>query len=144
MNDIIDEQTTVTPEVNESAIKNDGENGVSLGKFKSVDSLINAYNSLQSEFTKRCQKIKELEGRLSADKSDVSVPTEKNDEASVKTVTEEDKRKILEEYLKGVIGSKQNAVVLSDNGVGVTTPVSRPKSLSEAGILAKELLTDKN
>ena len=77
MNDIIDEQTTVTPEVNESAIKNGGENGVSLGKFKSVDSLINAYNSLQSEFTKRCQKIKELEGRLSADKSDLSVPTEK-------------------------------------------------------------------
>lgn len=144
MNDIIDEQTTVTPEVNESDKKNGGENGVSLGKFKSVDSLINAYNSLQSEFTKRCQKIKELEGRLSADKSDVSVPTEGNDEASVKTVTEEDKRKILEEYLKGVIGSKQNAVVLSDNGVGVTTPVSRPKSLSEAGILAKELLTDKN
>ena len=144
MNDIIDEQTTVTPEVNESDKKNGGENGVSLGKFKSVDSLINAYNSLQSEFTKRCQKIKELEGRLSADKSDLSVPTEKNDEASVKTVTEEDKRKILEEYLKGVIGSKQNAVVLSDNGVGVTTPVSRPKSLSEAGILAKELLTDKN
>lgn len=144
MNDIIDEQTTVTPDADESAIKNSGENGVSLGKFKSVDSLINAYNSLQSEFTKRCQKIKELEGRLSADKSDVSVPTEKNDEASVKTVTEEDKRKILEEYLKGVIGSKQNAVVLSDNGVGVTTPVSRPKSLSEAGILAKELLTDKN
>ena len=144
MNDIIDEQTTVTPEANESAIKNGGEKGVSLGKFKSVDSLINAYNSLQSEFTKRCQKIKELEGRLSADKSDLSVPTGKNDEASVKTVTEEDKRKILEEYLKGVIGSKQNAVVLSDNGVGVTTPVSRPKSLSEAGILAKELLTDKN
>ena len=144
MNDIIDEQTTVTPEANESDKKNGGENGVSLGKFKSVDSPINAYNSLQSEFTKRCQKIKELEGRLSADKSDVSVPTEKNDEASVKTVTEEDKRKILEEYLRGVIGSKQNAVVLSDNGVGVTTPVSRPKSLSEAGILAKELLTDKN
>ena len=135
MNDIIDEQTTVTPDADESAIKNSGENGVSLGKFKSVDSLLDAYNSLQSEFTKRCQKIKELEGKLSADKSDVSVPTE---------VTEEDKRKILEDYLKGVIGSKQNAVVLSDNGVGVTTPVSKPKSLSEAGILAKELLTDKN
>ena len=85
-----------------------------------------------------------MEGKLSADKSDVSVPTEVSGAAAVKTVTEEDKRKILEDYLKGVIGSKQNAVVLSDNGVGVTTPVSKPKSLSEAGILAKELLTDKN
>jgi len=144
MNNIIDEQTTVTPVACESAIKNGGENGVSLGKFKSVDSLLDAYNSLQSEFTKRCQKIKELEGRLSADKPEVSVPTDVSDAAAVKTVTEEDKRKILEDYLKGVIGSKQNAVVLSDNGVGVTTPVSKPKSLSEAGILAKELLTDKN
>ena len=144
MNDIIDEQTTVTPDACEQAVKNGGENGVSLGKFKSVDSLLDAYNSLQSEFTKRCQKIKELEGKLSADKSDVSVPTEVSGAAAVKTVTEEDKRKILEDYLKGVIGSKQNAVVLSDNGVGVTTPVSKPKSLTEAGILAKELLTDKN
>ena len=35
---------------------------ISLGKFKDVNALLNAYNSLQSEFTKRCQRIKELEG----------------------------------------------------------------------------------
>ena len=37
---------------------------VSLGKFKDVGALLNAYNSLQSEFTKRCQKIKELESKM--------------------------------------------------------------------------------
>ena len=33
---------------------------LSLGKFSSVAELLNAYNSLQSEFTRRSQKIKEL------------------------------------------------------------------------------------
>ncbi len=33
---------------------------LSLGKFSSVEDLLNAYNSLQSEFTRRSQKIKEL------------------------------------------------------------------------------------
>ncbi len=32
-----------------------------LGKFKDVKSLLNAYNALQSEFTRRCQRVKELE-----------------------------------------------------------------------------------
>ena len=33
---------------------------LTLGKFSSVEDLLNAYNSLQSEFTRRSQKIKEL------------------------------------------------------------------------------------
>jgi len=36
----------------------------SLGKFHDVESLCKAYNSLESEFTKRCQRIKELEGEI--------------------------------------------------------------------------------
>lgn len=35
-----------------------------LKKFKDVESLCKAYNSLESEFTKRCQRIKELEGEI--------------------------------------------------------------------------------
>ena len=31
------------------------------GKFKSVDALLRAYNSLQAEFTRRSQRLKELE-----------------------------------------------------------------------------------
>ena len=33
----------------------------SLGKFKDTESLLNAYNSLQAEFTRKCQKLSELE-----------------------------------------------------------------------------------
>ena len=32
-----------------------------FGKFKDAKSLLNAYNALQSEFTRRCQKVKELD-----------------------------------------------------------------------------------
>ena len=32
-----------------------------LGKFKSVDALLNAYNSLEAEFTRRSQALRELE-----------------------------------------------------------------------------------
>ena len=38
----------------------------SLGKFKDAQSLLKSYGSLQSEFTKRCQRIKELEGEKAA------------------------------------------------------------------------------
>lgn len=44
----------------------DGEkNGsTSFGKFRTGDELLQAYNSLEAEFTRRSQKIKELEGKL--------------------------------------------------------------------------------
>ena len=35
--------------------------GSSLGKFKNADELLKAYQMLEKEFTKKCQKIKELE-----------------------------------------------------------------------------------
>lgn len=36
------------------------DNSLNLGKFKDVSSLLNAYNNLQAEFTKKCQKLSEL------------------------------------------------------------------------------------
>ena len=35
--------------------------GSSLGKFKDAESLLDAYNNLQAEFTKKCQKLSEFE-----------------------------------------------------------------------------------
>ncbi|MCK9574967.1 MAG: hypothetical protein WCX32_02105 [Clostridia bacterium] len=35
--------------------------GSEIGKFKSVQDLLNAYNNLQSEFTRKCQKLSELQ-----------------------------------------------------------------------------------
>lgn len=53
-----DEQLTATAAA--------GDNGEvnSYGKFKTAEELLNAYNSLESEFTRRSQRLKELEGQL--------------------------------------------------------------------------------
>ena len=42
-------------------ITSEAERGVPVGKFKSVEDLEKAYNSLQSEFTRKCQRLAELE-----------------------------------------------------------------------------------
>ena len=109
------------------------EEKVSLGKFKDQQALLSAYNSLESEFTKRCQRIKELENALeSFDKA--AAPTEnKADNTS-------EKEEILKEYLKGVMSRKQKAVLLDGAGVGVKTPVLKPKTIGQAGELAREIL----
>lgn len=106
---------------------------ISLGKFKDVNALLNAYNSLQAEFTKRCQRIKELEGKAEADKSKIPVP-----EVEPKSTSGE-KDEILKDYLKGILKSKQTAIVIDDAGVGVKAPAEKPKTIAEAGMLAKEI-----
>ena len=40
------------------------ESSTNFGRFKSAAELLNAYNSLESEFTRRCQKSKELEREI--------------------------------------------------------------------------------
>ena len=41
--------------------------GSMLGKFKDATSLLNAYTNLQAEFTRKSQKLKELEKMVDAD-----------------------------------------------------------------------------
>lgn len=76
----ITEQAEVSSEtVDESADSCEGssceKDTSSLGKFKSTQALMDAYNSLQAEFTKKCQKLSELE----KEKADQQTP-EKIDE----------------------------------------------------------------
>lgn len=104
---------------------------ISLGKFKDVNALLSAYNSLESEFTKRCQRIKELERETAKDKTEV--PFTKAQEGIT-----QDKDEILKEYLKEVMAKRQAAIVMDDAGVGVKAPADKPKTIAEAGMLAKE------
>jgi len=41
----------------------------SIGKFKSAQALLDAYNSLQAEFTKKCQKLSEMEKEKTIEQS---------------------------------------------------------------------------
>ena len=149
MEQIINEQTELkTHTVDTEKEIGDKKSEVSFGKFKDAESLVNAYNSLQSEFTKRCQKIKELEGKLaeSENKTTTQNTNEKseNEQAQAVEVGEKrvDKDDVLKEYLLDVLGKKPKAIVMDGAGAGVKTPVSRPKTIEEAGNLAKNLLVN--
>lgn len=55
------EDTVGSPEtVEEEAGKVEAERGVPVGKFKSVDELVTAYENLQAEFTRKSQKLAEV------------------------------------------------------------------------------------
>lgn len=76
---MIDElkQTGEQPEnLNIQPVATDGNEGINisldgspLGKFKDSDALLNAYNELQSEFTRKCQKLSEAEKKLQENSS---------------------------------------------------------------------------
>ncbi|MBE5756201.1 MAG: hypothetical protein E7342_00195 [Clostridiales bacterium] len=100
-----------------------------LGKFKDVNALLDAYNSLQSEFTKRCQKIKELEAIAEELKS-----------AKEDSLSEEKREEIIKEYLKEILSLSQKSVVMDGTGVTVKTPSNRPKTILEAGELTKSFM----
>ncbi len=61
------------------------DHGLTLGKFKSASALLEAYNNLQSEFTKKCQRLSELEKDKTA--------------TEVKEVSQEEIEKTLEQFL---------------------------------------------
>ncbi len=140
MNDTINEQTEELLQSPKEQKSGGEETSVSLGKFKDVNALLAAYNSLQSEFTKRCQRIKELETERAA--VDKDAPTEQSDKTVNQTlsITDEDKENFIKGYLKEIMGAKSKAIVMDVSGTGVKAPVNKPKTVEEAGRLAIELL----
>lgn len=120
-------------------VVSDQEEKVSLGKFKDVNALLSAYNSLQSEFTKRCQKLKELETQIASKSENASIKDESSIQGKPLDTSPVDKEQIVREYLKELLGNKQSAVLLDGVGVGVKTPINRPKTIREAGDLARQL-----
>ncbi len=110
---------------------------VSYGKFKDANALLTAYNNLEAEFTKRCQKVKELETKLTAVDKEIT-PTETEDKKEI--LSSEEKDDILKSYLKDLLSKKQRAIVLDGVGIGAKAPSERPKTFEQAGQLAKELL----
>ena len=94
-------------------------------KFRDIETLKASYNSLQAEFTKRCQRIKELEGEV----KNVSTKRE---------ITRDEKLDIIKEYLEDI--KQNNSAVVLTGGQVAKTPISKPRTVSEAGRLAKEFL----
>ena len=77
----IEQAVSTTQTAEAEKITGVADDAVSLGKFKDVKSLLTAYENLESEFTRRSRRLKELEGVVSERKGETT-PTG----ASPKTV----------------------------------------------------------
>lgn len=74
------ETSNFTLDVEEQQIEQKVEEGSPIGKFKSVEALMNAYQNLEKEFTQKCQKVKELTEKLDAkDNMEQSIPEYQQD-----------------------------------------------------------------
>ena len=137
-----------------------------LGKFKSVDALLNAYNSLEAEFTRRSQALRELEEEEekngSGERAEHSAspapfkqggtePPRGADTVSDGELAEKIK-KIAEEYFAAretqmrqaaaTRGSAQGEfapIILAEGGSFSAAPAPRVRSFEEAGKLAADL-----
>ena len=57
----VESDTTKTNRDNQELVSQELKGSINLGKFKDAESLLKAYNSLQTEFTKKSQRLSELE-----------------------------------------------------------------------------------
>ncbi len=124
----------------ENAAGAEKENGAAaeLGKFKSVDALLKAYQAL--EFTRRNQRLKELEQGNKAGES-MQSPLSRGSAGAeeIKTAPEYEsvRREIIEDYLKSVT---ERTVPLLKSGVTAASPRVTPKTVKDAGALAQRFL----
>lgn len=119
-----------------------GEAAAALGKFKDVQTLLKAYSDLEAEFTRRCQRLKELEnGNKAHPVPDAAgdAPSRKSEEERIADALSDEKLRdaVIGDYLKGLAGNK---VPLTSGGGAVTAPRNAPVSVKEAGRLAQRFL----
>ena len=55
------EQPSLEPELNDHGLDSATQEGSIYGKFKDAKTLLDAYNSLQAEFTRKSQKLAEFQ-----------------------------------------------------------------------------------
>jgi len=120
--------------------------GVSLGKFKDIQSLAKAYKNLQSEFTRKCQRLAELERSLgsAADNGEPPAPPQRllEDGEFVERYILSNQAicdRVLEKYLRELIKSQAPATMSGVRGMMPLTPPAKPKTIYEAGKLAEKM-----
>ena len=118
-----------------------------LGKFKDVKALMEAYQALEAEFTRRSQRLKELEASnersAPADAASVPVPSQEAEKSrpALGELDDEVKNAVIEEYLNGVFAKR--GVPFITGGGAVAAQRRTPSTLKEAGALAGKLFNNK-
>ena len=128
-------ENPVETQVNENfdieKIATSGAADGSIGKFKNTESLLNAYNSLQAEFTRKCQRLSELETAAQSTTENVEDYI-KNNQNLV--------GKILKHYV-AEIQNNPSPVSISDSagsGIPLMAP-PKPTTMEEAKEVVKNL-----
>jgi len=140
------EQTAILPdETPKTEGEKDNESTVSVGKFANSEELLKAYNSLQSEFTKKCQQLKELEARCETPSAqngaDGSAPLYEKDEWDDKVAAFIEEYPIAKEYASEIsILIKGDPELAKDErcldialGRAVAKSYKKPESIIEDG-----------
>ena len=128
------------------------------GKFKDAGALLQAYNSLEAEFTRRSQRLRELEGKLAAGREgqESPLPPKSRGEggagASAERQAAEQGADSAERHAAALEEAAARAVaayfaahaapappVLAGGGAFTPAPVRRVRTFGEAGELAREL-----
>lgn len=146
-----DNLTENSPVSAEPAEADEVEAAAELGKFKDVKTLMTAYKALEAEFTRRSQRLKELEANKelqppaeAANGQAPSLAAESGAEAAKPTFAELDeevKQAVIEEYLNGVC--LKRGVPFVTGGGAVAAQRHTPSTLKEAGVLAGKLFNNK-
>lgn len=136
MENVKDGNLQVTAETAEAGKSN--EAAAELGKFGSVDALLNAYRALEAEFTRRSQRLSELEKENKAHDMPVGAPSPESDDKELikKALANEEVRlAVVGDYLKSIAESR--SVPLVTGGAAPAAPRLAPRSVKEAGALAE-------
>lgn len=88
----------------ESGSQNNDTESKSLGKFKSAEDLLNAYNNLQAEFTRKCQKLSEFEKDKTSEKT---LSEEEIDDKLSKFLSKNTDAKEYSDELKQIVKSSE-------------------------------------
>ena len=131
----------------------DEQTEINCGKFKSVDALLQAYTSLEAEFTRRSQKLKELESKVEhlqqATEEIASIPSvDLQNRTTVQTTLTTEKEEVLSKDIQNMITNtiqeclqKQMQQIappiLKNIGGFAKAPAQKVATIEEAGKLAE-------
>ena len=152
MTDNVNAEENVIQATAETAQAEENIAAAGLGKFKSVDALMNAYLSLEAEFTRRSQRLRELEEESKAHTPQSTESNGNAGEEAPSPITENTGGRLLEaaladsgvreavigEYLKTVASNRSIPLIVG--GVSSPAPKAMPKTVREAGALAESFL----
>ena len=140
----MDNLETNAPDTANTAEAEEEKVAADLGKFKDVKALLDAYTSLEAEFTRRSQRLKELEGKSkaqpTADAANGEPSSGLRKESLYEAVINDEKVKeaVIADYLKSVASGR--SVPILTGGISVPSPKTKPATVKEAGRLAKQFL----